>query len=69
MSEPKPDLTELFARDPLKYSKADVQQIIAIYREKRKQFNAGGTLAGKAKPVAAKSRALTDAIKSNDLDI
>ena len=63
------DLTELFARDPLKYSKQDVQQIIAVYREKRKQFNAGGTLAGKAKPVSAKTKALTDVIKSDDLDV
>ncbi len=63
------DLTELFARDPLKYSKQDVQQIIAIYREKRKQFNAGGTLAGKAKVVAPKTQALMDVVKAGDVDI
>lgn len=63
------DLTELFSRDPLQYSKQDVQQIIAIYREKRKQFNAGGTLAGKARVVSPKAKALTEAIKTNDLDI
>lgn len=63
------DLTELFSRDPLKYSRADIQQIIAVYREKRKQFNAGGTLAGKAKPATKKASALAEAIKSNDLDL
>lgn len=63
------DLTELFSRDPLKYSKQDVQQIIAIYREKRKQFNAGGTLAGKAKTITPKAKALLDVVKSDNVDI
>lgn len=63
------DLTELFSRDPLKYSKQDIQQIIAAYREKRKQFNAGGTLAGKASVVKPKTKALLDVVKSGDLDI
>ncbi len=63
------DLTELFSRDPLKYSKADIQQIIAVYREKRKLFNTGGTLAGKVKPATKKASALAQAIASDDLDI
>lgn len=63
------DLTELFARDPLKYSKGDVQAIVAAYREKRKQFNAGGTLAGKASVVKPKTKTLMDSLKVDDVDI
>lgn len=63
------DLLELFARDPLKYTKEDIKQIVAFYREKRKQFNSGGILAGKVKPAPAKAKALADAIKSDDLEI
>lgn len=63
------DLLELFSRDPLKYTKEDIKQIISFYREKRKQFNAGGILAGKVRPAPAKSKALADAIKSDDLEI
>jgi hypothetical protein len=63
------DLTELFSRDPLKLSKDDVKAIVLAYREKRRQFNLGGTLAGKAKVIPAKSQALMSAIKSDDLDI
>lgn len=63
------DLTELFSRDPLKLTKADVSAIVTAYREKRKQFNLGGTLAGKAKPAVPKSMALANAVKSDDLDI
>lgn len=63
------DLTELFARDPLKYSKQDIQSIIAAYREKRKQFNAGGNLAGKARVVTPKAKALLDVVKSDGVDI
>lgn len=63
------DLTELFSRDPLKLTREDVASIIAVYREKRKQFNLGGTLAGKAKVAPAKSLALANAIKSDELDI
>jgi len=63
------DLTELFSRDPLRLSKDDVRAIVLAYREKRKQFNLGGTLAGKVKPAPAKSMALANAVKSDDLDI
>jgi hypothetical protein len=63
------DLLTLFARDPLSYTKEDIKQIVAFYREKRKQYNAGGMLAGKVKPAPAKAKALADAIKSDELDI
>lgn len=63
------DLTELFSRDPLKYSKADVAALIAAYREKRKQFNAGATMAGKAKVITPKAQALLNAVKTSDVDI
>lgn len=60
------DLAELFSRDPLKYTKEDVRALIAAYREKRKQYNAGATLAGKASPAPAKSKALAAAIKGSE---
>jgi hypothetical protein len=63
------DLVELFARDPNSYSKQDIKTIISMYREKRKQFNSGGILAGKVKAAPAKSLALASAIKSDDLEI
>ena len=63
------DLAALFARDPMKLTKEDVRSIISIYRDKRKQFNLGGTLAGKVKPASPKANALAAAVKSDDLDI
>jgi hypothetical protein len=63
------DLTELFSRDPNSYTKEDIKSIITIYREKRKQFNAGALQAGKAKTPTTKSQSLAAAIKSDDIDL
>ena len=38
----------LFARDPLQHSKADIDSIIAHFREARKNFKLGGRPAAKA---------------------
>jgi len=45
------DIAELFAKDPLEYSKQDIDEIIAYNRSKRAQFKAGiSPTASKAKP-------------------
>lgn len=43
------DITELFARDPLKLTKEDIKEIVDIYRSKRYQFVLGDKTAGKTK--------------------
>ena len=42
-------ISELFARDPLSYTKQDVDQIIEHMRAARKNFNLGGKAAVKEK--------------------
>lgn len=62
------DLAELFARDPLTYTKGasgqtwdgpEITQIIAKYRESRAQYALGNQTAGKApaKPKTAAAKA------------
>lgn len=46
------DITELFARDPLKLTKPEVREIVEIYRAKRYQFVLGDKTAGSTKKVA-----------------
>lgn len=42
------DIAELFARDPLKLTKAEIKDIVAFNRANRAQFNLGNIKAGKA---------------------
>lgn len=63
------DLAELFARDPNKCSKQDIAKIVAAFRERRKQFNMGGTLAGKVVQIKGKAAETAKAIASDGLDI
>lgn len=51
------DLAELFARDPRSYSDADLDELIAKYREARKSFKLGNMTAGKV-PSAKQQAAL-----------
>lgn len=44
------DIAELFARDPLKLTKDDIEKIVTYYRSCRAQFNLGNLQAGSAKP-------------------
>lgn len=44
------DLSELFARDPLSYTKEDVTTIVQELRNRRHQFNLGNAKAGSMKP-------------------
>jgi len=61
-------LLDLMALDPLKCTRKDITEIIAFFREKRKQFNMGNLTAGKVKAPSAK---LTEALKlaPTDLDL
>lgn len=45
------DIAELFARDPFSLTKEDLDQIVAHFRERRREYNLGGKGAVKAKPV------------------
>lgn len=54
------DLTDLFAQDPLTYTKekGELSQIISEFRQRRKQFNIGNLKAGSTKPLTAKQKDL-----------
>jgi len=67
------DLSELFARDPLSFTKegGEVAAIIAEMRKKRAQFNLGNKTAGSTKPLTDKQKqvlSLGDTLKL-DLDL
>jgi hypothetical protein len=67
------DLTEIFARDPLSYTKenGELVAIIAEMRAKRAQFNMGNLNAGSTKLPTAKQQqilSLKDSLKL-DLDL
>lgn len=57
------DLSELFARDPLGYSKQDIATIIEEMRKKRGQFNLGNMKAGSTKPLTEKQKAIMSVSK------
>ncbi|HLP67276.1 MAG TPA: hypothetical protein VK181_07135 [Rhizobium sp.] len=49
------NIAELFARDPLKHTRKDVEEIVAYFRSTRKDFKEAGTRAkavGSAAPKA-----------------
>jgi len=55
------DMTELFARDPLKHTRESIDEIITYYRGARAQFILGEKSAGstkKAKTVVPKGEKL-----------
>lgn len=62
------DLAELFARDPLQLTKADITSIIEEMRKSRHAFNAGNAKAGSTKPKTEKQKqisSLADKLKIN----
>ena len=66
------DLSELFSRDPLTFTKegGEVRQIIEAMRAKRKQFNLGNMKAGSTKPLSEKAKAVLSVKDSiGDLDL
>lgn len=64
------DMSELFRRDPLKYSEQDLEIIVARFRESRKQFDLGNKKAGltKLSPNQKKTEELSGKL-SLDLDL
>lgn len=53
------DLAELFARDPLTLTDANITTIIEEYRKSRHAFNAGNMKAGSTKPPTEKQKAMS----------
>lgn len=62
------DLTEIFARDPLSYTKEDLRTIIEEMRKRRGQFNLGNMKAGSTKPLSEKAKAV-DGLNIGELDL
>ncbi len=64
-------LSELFARDPQSYSDQDLDEIIAYFRNSRKQFNAGNMKAGTTKKAPTEKQKASLAIANNlgELDL
>jgi len=66
------DLADIFARDPLGYTKegGELRIIIEEMRKRRGQFNLGNMKAGSMKPVSAeKKQILSIADKIGDMDL
>ena len=65
------DLAELFARDPLSYTKdgGELRTIVEAMRAKRGQFLLGNAKAGSMKPtkVSEKAAAAQEALKGVDI--
>jgi len=49
------DIARLFAEDPLSLTKENIDEIIAYYREARKNFNNGEKAAGSTKKMKAEA--------------
>jgi hypothetical protein len=63
------DISELFARDPLELSTADLDEIIAKMRQMRAAFNAGNMKGGATKPLTEKQKAAATLADTLKLDI
>lgn len=61
------DMAELFSRDPLNHTRESIDEIIAYYREARKNFNLGEKSAGKT-PKAKAEKAAGPKLTALDLD-
>jgi len=63
------DMSELFRRDPLGYSKQDIEVIVARFRESRKQFDLGNKRAGSTKPLSPAQKKIADMGNALGLEI
>lgn len=65
------DLTELFARDPLSYTKegGELRIIIEAMRKSRAQFNLGNVRAGSMKPVSPEKKEVLSIADKLELDL
>lgn len=63
------DMSELFRRDPLSYSKQDIEVIVARFRESRKQFDLGNKRAGSTKALTPAQKKVEDMGNALGLEI
>lgn len=63
------DINELFRKDPLSCTRADIQEIVRVFREKRGQFVLGNKQAGNTKKLTAKEEAVSKAVDISNLDL
>ena len=63
------DMSELFARDPLKLEKAAFETILTEMRRNRANFNLGNMKAGSTKPPSAKTKESLDLTKKLGLEL
>lgn len=63
------DISELFARDPLKLTRDDITEIIKRMRDARAQFNLGNVKAGSTKPLTEKQKATKSLAESLNLKL
>lgn len=62
------DMAELFATDPEKLTRENIDDLIVKYREARQQFILGAKQAGNPKKIKAESPKITN-LDDLDLDI
>lgn len=63
------DIAELFARDPLSLTRADITAIIEEMRKSRHAFNAGNAKAGSTKPKTEQQKQILDLGKKLGINI
>lgn len=63
------DLQELFSRDPLQLTKADISTIVEEMRRSRHQFNLGNMKAGNTKPKTEKQKQIASLADSLNIDL
>lgn len=66
------DVQALFDKDPLELTRANIDELILVYRNARHLFNSGNVKAGSAKPLtekAKKQKALVASLSLGDLDL
>lgn len=69
MSDDAPsDINELFSRDPMKLTDADIDKIIMEFRKRRNIFNSNPAAAA-AKPMSKKLTAKESAVSSLKIEL
>ena len=63
------DLAQLFARDPLKLSDADIKSIVEEMRKSRHAFNAGNAKAGSTKPKTEKQKQIASLAEKMNISL
>lgn len=63
------DISELFSRDPLTLTDADIDKIVEDFRSRRHLFNAGHKAAGSTKPKTQKQKDVQSLADELDLDL